>query len=109
MPGVGTFNQERVGSWKEGKLVFRSYPLKQALVEIARYRPEELRLLDPTLTECPVSGVFNIQGLDHAIDTLQAALPIRAQRVRDDLIYIERALALSPASMSHREILSPAD
>lgn len=100
MSDIRVFDQDRVGSWKEGKLVFRSQPLKQVLEEIARYRPEDIRLLDQTLNELPVSGVFNIQELDHAIETLQAALPIHAEHVRDNLILIERA----PAELQSRAL-----
>lgn len=95
MSDIHVFDRDRVGSWKEGKLVFRSQPLKQVLAEISRYRPEDIRLLDQTLNEFPVSGVFNIQELDHAIDTLQLALPIHAERVRNNLIIIEPAPAES--------------
>ncbi|MBX3301087.1 MAG: FecR family protein [Nitrospira sp.] len=100
MSDVGFFDRNRVGSWKEGKLIFRSQPLKQVLEEISRYRPENITLLDPNLGALPVSGVFNIQELDRVVETLQAALPIRAQRVRENLILIEPVPALSPVSKS---------
>ncbi|MDN5941643.1 MAG: FecR family protein [Nitrospira sp.] len=96
MSEIEAFDRNRAGSWKEGKLVFRSQPLKQVLAEIARYRTEDIRLLDPSLEEFPVSGVFNIQDLDHVVETLQASLPISARLVRDNLILIERV----PASKS---------
>lgn len=99
---ISVFDRNRAASWKEGKLIFRSQPLKQVLEEIARYRPEDIRLLDPSLEAFPVSGVFNIQELDHAMETLQAALPIRVQRVQDNLILIESAPPSSKSRVSSR-------
>jgi len=98
LSGVVAFDQSTVGSWREGKLVFRSQPLKHVLAEIARYRTEEIRLLDPSLDAFPVSGVFNIQDIEQAMQTLEASLPIRVQRVHDHLIIVEQA----PASISRR-------
>lgn len=98
LSGVAAFDQSAVGSWKEGKLIFRSQPLKQVLAEVARYGTEDIRLLDPSLDAFPVSGVFNIQDIEQAMHTLQASLPIRVRRVHDHLIIVERA----PVSMSRR-------
>jgi transmembrane sensor len=98
LSAVVAFDQSTVGSWREGKLIFRSQPLKQVLAEVARYGTEDIRLLDPSLDAFPVSGVFNIQDIEQAMHTLQASLPIRVQRVHDHLIIVERA----PASMSRR-------
>jgi transmembrane sensor len=98
LSGVVAFDQSTVGSWREGKLIFRSQPLKQVLAEVARYGTEDIRLLDPSLDAFPVSGVFNIQDIEQAMHTLQASLPIRVRRVHDHLIIVERA----PASMSRR-------
>lgn len=103
MSAIGAFDRNQLGSWREGKLVFRAQPLKQVLAEIARYRPEEIRLLDARLEEFPVSGVFNIGDIDQAMQVLQDALPVRAQRVRDNLIIVERASVSSTTpAMSHR-------
>lgn len=100
---IALFDRDREGSWKDGKLIFRSQPLKQVLTEIARYRTEDIRLLDQSLEAFPVSGVFIIQELDRAIETLEAALPIRARRVRDNVIILERTPALSaPRPLSRR-------
>lgn len=95
MSDIRSFDREMVGSWKDGKLIFRSQPLKQVLAEVARYRPEEIRLLDPSLEEFPVSGVFHIHDLEHVIPILEDALPIRAHRVGTNLIVVERPPASS--------------
>jgi len=96
---VALFDVDTAGSWKEGTLIFRQQPLKQVLAEIARYRSEEIRLIDSSLEHLPVSGVFHIHDLDNVLPFLEDGLPIRAQRVRDNLIIVERAPASSARSV----------
>jgi len=100
---ASAFDRDSLGSWREGTLVFRSQPLEQVLAEVARYRSEEIRLLDPALATFPVSGVFHVRDLDRFIQTLQESLPVRVHRVHGTLIVIEPAPALpNPPVSSHR-------
>jgi len=97
------FDRDSLGSWREGKLIFRSQPLEQVLAEVARYRSEEIRLLDPALAAFPVSGVFHVKDLDRFMQTLQDALPVRVHRVHGGLIVIESApVSSNPPALSHR-------
>ncbi|WP_173051286.1 FecR family protein [Nitrospira sp. KM1] len=96
---VGPFDQITAGAWKDGKLIFKGHPLAQVLNELARYRTEEIRLLDNSLKDVPVTGVFNIRELENSLELLQDALPIRAQRVNANLIIVERA---SPSTTAPR-------
>jgi transmembrane sensor len=99
LSSIGSFNRSAVGAWREGKLIFQAQPLEQVLTEIARYRPEEIRLLDPGLKSTPVSGVFNIRDVRSFIQALQDALPVKATWVNPQLIIVERA----PATATHRK------
>ncbi len=84
-----------VGAWKGGQLIFQEQPLGQALLEVARYRSEEIRLLDPSLADIPVSGAFHIQHLETFVDALEVSLPIHTSRVSPHLVIVERAPAVS--------------
>jgi transmembrane sensor len=100
---IGLFERDEVGSWKGGKLIFRSQPLQHVLAEIMRYREEDIRLLDQTLEEYPVSGVCDIHDIETFLQLLQDVLPVRAQRVRGNVILLERAPASSAApALSYR-------
>lgn len=103
MSGMVAFDRDSLGSWRDGKLIFRSLPLEQVLAEVSRYRSEEIRLLDPALAAFPVSGVFHVKDLDRFMQTLQDALPVRVHRVHGSLIVIEPApVSLNPSALSHR-------
>lgn len=100
---IERFDRATVGAWKDGKLIFQAQPLGQALTEMARYRSEEIRLLDPSLADIPVSGSFNIKNLESFIQALEDALPIHATRVTPQLVIVERAPALpNPPKISNR-------
>lgn len=90
---IGPFNRTTVGAWKEGKLIFQAQPLEEVLMEVARYRSEEIRLLDPSLPGIPVSGSFNIKNLESFAQALEDALPIHTTRVTPQLVIVERAPA----------------
>lgn len=98
---VGPFNRVTVGAWKDGQLIFQAHSLAQVLSEIARYRSEDIRLLDTSLADLPVTGVLNIRELDNWMQFLQDALPIRAHRVNAALVLVERAPSL-PHTASHK-------
>ena len=100
---IGSFNRSMIGAWREGKLIFQTQPLEQVLAEIARYRPEEIRVIDPGLKGIPVSGVFNIRDIRSFVQALQDALPIQATWVNPQLVIVERA----PAASTPPPILNP--
>lgn len=100
MSDIGSFDHLTAGAWKDGKLIFKGRPLVQVLTELARYRPEEIRLVDRTLEDIPVTGVFNIRELDNSLDLLQEILPIQVQHVTLDLILIVGAPSFSAAPHS---------
>jgi transmembrane sensor len=103
LSSIGSFNRSMIGAWREGKLIFQSQPLEQVLAEIARYRPEEIRVIDPGLKGTPVSGVFNIHDIRSFVQALQDALPIQATWVNPQLVIVERApvAATPPQVLNH--------
>ncbi|MGC4098077.1 MAG: FecR family protein [Nitrospira sp.] len=96
MSEVGPFDRLTTGTWKNGKLIFKAQPLAKVLAEVSRYWEADIRLLDHTLAEEPVTGVFNVRELENCLDVLQTVLPIHIQRVNSALVIVERAPAPSP-------------
>ncbi|MFS2115093.1 FecR family protein [Herbaspirillum frisingense] len=66
-------------AWLEQTLVARQMRLGDLLVEMARYRHGWL-LCDPTVADLRVSGVFQLQDSDAALDSLARTLPVVVQR-----------------------------
>lgn len=68
--------------WTQGRLVFRSTPLDEAVTEVNRYGPDHLVLADPSLAQLKISGEFRIGNTDALVRALQSVYPIRAERDR---------------------------
>jgi transmembrane sensor len=73
-----------------GKLVFDAMPLGQVIEEISRYGDGEIRILDPSLSSLPVSGVFHQDHLDGLLKALELALPVTTTSVNPNLVILER-------------------
>jgi transmembrane sensor len=67
-------------AWSRGVLLADNLPLGQLVAELNRYRPGHLGC-DPAVAQLPVMGSFPLTDSDHALHLLQAALPIRVDRL----------------------------
>jgi transmembrane sensor len=67
-------------AWSRGVLLADNLPLGQLVAELNRYRPGHLGC-DPAVAHLPVMGSFPLMDSDHALHLLQAALPVRVDRV----------------------------
>lgn len=61
--------------WRDGYLQFDGLPLQEAITQINRYRPGRVVLLNPSLADKRVSGLFRLDALDQAIASLKTAVP----------------------------------
>jgi transmembrane sensor len=77
-------------SWAEGRLAFRSTPLRVALDEVNRYSHRKVRLGDPTLAAMPVAGNFIAGDSESVVTALTALLPLRAVVSGDDEVILFR-------------------
>jgi transmembrane sensor len=78
---VRAIDPRRVATWREGRLVFDDVPLAAAVAEINRYRGGRVAVLDSTLAERRVSGVFRIADLDRAPRRIARELGARTTSV----------------------------
>ena len=77
-------------SWSEGRLAFRSTPLRVALDEVNRYSHRKVRLGDPTLAAMPVAGNFIAGDSESVVTALTALLPLRVVVSSDDEVILFR-------------------
>lgn len=75
----GTANPSVVAAWTQGRLVFRSTPLGDAIAEANRYGSTRLVIADPQLDQIRVSGEFRIGETQALVHALEGAFPIRAE------------------------------
>jgi transmembrane sensor len=80
---------DQLALWREGYLRFDGLPLREAVAQINRYRPGRVVLLTGRLAEHRVSGLFRLDALDQAVDTLAAAIPgLQVNSVTPYLIFL---------------------
>jgi transmembrane sensor len=82
---------QAVTAWLDGKLVFRAMPLAEVLREVGRYRNDRIQIVDPSLADLLVSGVFHSRDLDSFLHALEEAIPVKATRVNQQLVILEQA------------------
>lgn len=75
-------------AWKDGKLIFSERPLRDVLATLSRYRNGRIVLLDHTIGDQKVSGIFDIKNTDDALNALQTSLPVNMTRVTDFLVFV---------------------
>lgn len=67
-------------AWSRGVLLADNLPLGQLISELNRYRPGHLGC-DPAVAHLPVMGSFPLKDSEHALQLLEAALPIQIDKV----------------------------
>ncbi len=78
--GIGPPREAAAGAlapWREGRLVFEQVPLAAAVETLNRYRRGRILLLDEALAGRRVSGVFNLDRIDGALELIASELELR--------------------------------
>jgi len=85
LPG---FDLSAATSWRRGVLIFDRQPLAQVIEQLNRYRPGQIVLANRALASRQVSGVFRLEMLDSALQTLTQELHVkRVELAGVSLIY----------------------
>jgi transmembrane sensor len=85
-----TVDPEVVASWSTGRLKFRSTPLEEALEEVNRYSATQIRIIDPSLTQIPINGTFQIGDSTSIVSALESLFPIESTENADGEILLRR-------------------
>lgn len=78
---VGEVDVHNVATWQRGKLIFNARPLGDVLAELDRYVPGLLYLTDETLAARRISGIFEVDDPQAALDALEQTQPLRITRL----------------------------
>lgn len=82
--GLGAVEQVDAASaaaWRRGKLVFNQRPLSEVVAELERYRRGRILILFATLSNLPVTGVFDLTDPDGTLAAIEAILPVQVTRL----------------------------
>jgi transmembrane sensor len=86
---IRAVNAQSELSWAEGRLVFNSTPLGEALEEFNRYNHVRLLVRDAGLASRPISGVFEASDPDTLIAFIKAGTDVSVTHEQQGTILIE--------------------
>jgi len=86
-----TIDLLQAGAWQRGKLIFTDRPLSEVITEINRYRQGVVILVDDSLGDFLVSGVFDLKKPDVILQALTEVLPIRHRSMTPLLVLLDRS------------------
>lgn len=75
-------------SWREGNLIFRGETLEQALAEITRYTSIEFEVIDDSVKQERIAGLFKAGDVDGLLATLTRNFNIDSERLDDNKILL---------------------
>jgi transmembrane sensor len=73
-------------AWREGKVIFHSEPLAEAVRRLNRYSKVQLKIDGAELSDLKVSGVFETGDSRAFADAVQAYLPVAVDYSQSDVI-----------------------
>ncbi|WP_101676355.1 FecR family protein [Alloalcanivorax mobilis] len=73
-------NAHRALAWQHGQLIFQDRPLAAVIDDLSRYHPGHLMLLGEQLRQLRVTGVFDTDHPDQALNAIAASLSINLHR-----------------------------
>jgi transmembrane sensor len=79
--GIGAIRKADTAAataWRQGLLVFDNVPLSEAVARLNRYRRGRIVVMNTSLGERRVSGVFPSDSLDNVVETISAELGAHA-------------------------------
>ncbi|MDD2060731.1 FecR family protein [Pseudomonas sp. GD03860] len=85
---VQAVDAERLMAWRDGQLRVREVPLHQVLEQLAGYQGARLVLLDEQVGRRLVSGSFNLDKADSALDALAHSQNLRINNLAGQLIIV---------------------
>lgn len=77
---VAAVAAERVGAWRNGRLIYENSPLGEVVADANRYAAVPIVLASPTLADLPVMASFRTSQINEMVESLADLLPIVVDR-----------------------------
>lgn len=77
---IRSFKPDAVTSWRRGRAYHENEPLSAVVADLNRYFSTEIVIGDPSLSDIPVTGGFDVTDQFVAIEALSIALSLRTER-----------------------------
>ncbi len=85
---IGRVDPARITAWQHGKLRFDGTPLREAVIDLQRYRQAPIRLADARVGQMRLSGEFDSDAVEALLDGLPTILPLSLLRDSDGSVTI---------------------
>lgn len=80
LSAVRDYDEGTEAAWRNGKLLFEDQPLRQVVADLNRYRPGIIYIIDPALNKLRVSGLFEVNNVESALDAIRYSLPVQIKQ-----------------------------
>lgn len=77
---IANADMDAATAWRDGKVIFRSEPLEEAVGRLNRYSRVRIEIDGAALAAEPISGVFEVGNAARFVDALQRTLPVVADQ-----------------------------
>jgi transmembrane sensor len=78
-----------IAAWREGLLQYRDEPLPAVIADVTRYSKYDIVIADPAVAQLRVTGTVFANDVESWLQSLEAALPVRAIRAPDGGVRLE--------------------
>jgi transmembrane sensor len=78
-----------IAIWRDGLLQYQDEPLPSVIVDVTRYSGYDIVIADPAVAELRVTGTVFTNDVESWLQSLEAALPVRAIRSPDGAVRLE--------------------
>jgi transmembrane sensor len=78
-----------IAAWRDGLLQYRDEPLPSVIADVTRYSEYDIVIADPAVAELRVTGTVFANDVESWLQSLEAALPVRAIRAPDGAVRLE--------------------
>lgn len=78
-----------IAAWRDGLLQYRDEPLPSVIADVIRYYEYDIVIADPAVAELRVTGTVFANDVESWLQSLEAALPVRAIRAPDGAVRLE--------------------
>jgi transmembrane sensor len=78
-----------IAAWRDGLLQYRDEPLPSVIADVTRYSKHDIVITDPAVAELRITGTVFANDVESWLQSLEAALPVRAIRAADGAVRLE--------------------
>lgn len=85
---IEPINLQRGMAWRKQRMVFEDRPLAEVAAELERYRPGRILIMDDSIKNLRMTGVFGIEDTDIALRSIELSLPVKVSKFTNKLVVL---------------------